>query len=244
MRRYPEHLPYWLENQRLPAFPPTHFALDEPNGLLALGGDVITPEWMLEAYRQGIFPWSADNEQISWWTPSPRAVLMTDQVKYSKSLKKTWRNSDLTISFDQAFMQVVNQCATIQRPGQQGTWIRQDMQTSLIQLHQQGHAHSVEVWLQDELIGGLYGLSLGKMFFGESMFAKVSNASKLALVALCRHLSAWGWPMIDCQMETAHLKSMGATCLPRSEFEQRLQQQVHTACNQAWLFNPALMNAD
>jgi leucyl/phenylalanyl-tRNA--protein transferase len=196
---------------------------------------------MLAAYSQGIFPWSGDDEDITWWTPSPRAVLMTHQVKFSKSLQKVWYNSDYEISFDRAFIEVVKTCAAIKRPGQNGTWIRKDMQASLIELHQQGFAHSVEVWHQGTLVGGLYGLSIGKMFFGESMFAKMSNTSKLALVALCRHLDSWGWPMIDCQMETEHLKSMGAITLERSEFEQILHQQTGQIPHQAWLFEPNLM---
>ncbi|WFE68313.1 leucyl/phenylalanyl-tRNA--protein transferase [Thiomicrospira sp. R3] len=241
MRSYPEHLPYWLDDPNTPCFPPTHFALDEPNGLLAVGVETLTPEWMLHAYQKGIFPWSGDEEQLTWWTPSPRAVLMTDQVNYSKSLQKTWRNTDLSISFDQAFMTVVKQCASIQRPGQNGTWIRKDMQTSLAHLHQLGHAHSVEVWHHQDLVGGLYGLSIGSMFFGESMFAQIANASKLALVALCRHLHQWGWPMIDCQMETDHLKSMGAITLSRDRFEALLHQQVNHTTNAPWLFDPDLM---
>jgi leucyl/phenylalanyl-tRNA--protein transferase len=243
-RAYPDFYPAWLDDRMPPAFPNTYTALDEPNGLIAIGVECLTPEWMLAAYSQGIFPWSGDDEDITWWTPSPRAVLMTDQVRYATSLQKTWRNGGYRISFDQAFSQVVQACAQIARPGQNGTWIRKDMQASLKELHQQGHAHSVEVWHQNELVGGLYGLSIGKMFYGESMFAKQSNCSKLALVALCRHLDHWGWPMIDCQMETAHLKSMGAITLARPAFEKILHQQTQqTQLNhsQAWLFNPELM---
>lgn len=240
-RCYPDFYPVWLDDRLSPQFPPTDQALDDPAGLIAVGVECLTPEWMLASYSQGIFPWSGDDEDITWWTPNPRAVLMTDQVKYSKSLQKVWRNSDFTISFDQAFIEVVKACASIKRPGQNGTWIRKDMQASLIELHQHGFAHSVEVWRGKELVGGLYGLSIGKMFFGESMFAKANNASKLALVALCRHLAAWGWPMIDCQMETDHLKSMGAITLERAEFEAILHQQTIQIHNQIWLFNPELM---
>lgn len=244
MRCYPDHLPIWLNDRLAPHFPPTDLALDEPNGLLAVGVEVITADWMLAAYTKGIFPWSGDDENVTWWTPSPRAVLFTDQVKISKSLRKKIERDHFTISLDQAFDKVINACATTSRPGQDGTWIRQDMQAALKTLHQQGHAHSVEVWHQGELVGGLYGLSIGQMFYGESMFAKMSDASKVALVALCKHLQAWGWPLIDCQMETDHLKSMGATTLNRAEFEQHLQQQTQTPTNkQAWQYEPALINS-
>lgn len=226
MRCYPDYLPIWIDDSLPPHFPPTHLALDEPDGLLAVGVEALTPEWMLKSYALGIFPWSGDDEPITWWTPNPRAVLFTDQVKVSKSLRKTINSEKFTVSFDQAFLDVVKACATTTRPGQDGTWIRQDMQQALLQLHQTGNAHSVEVWHQDKLVGGLYGLSVGQMFFGESMFALMSDASKVALVALCQQLKAWSWPMIDCQMETDHLKSLGATTLPREEYEAIIQRQT------------------
>ena len=245
MRNYPDHLPIWIDDRLAPHFPPTRLALDDPNGLLAIGVEKLTPAWMLEAYAKGIFPWSGDDEQLTWWTPSPRAVLFTDRVKFSKSLQKTWRSGLFKITFDQAFMDVVICCATITRPGQDGTWIRQDMQQSLTELHRQGYAHSVEVWLENKLVGGLYGLSIGQMFFGESMFSHMPDTSKLALVALAKHLQAWGWPMIDCQMETDHLKSMGATTLIRKDFEHILHKQVALSSNvKTWQFNSELMKTN
>ena len=202
MRTYPEHLPFWIEKDDLPQFPPTEFALDEPNGLLAVSAPPITVEWLRCAYPQGCFPWSSEGEQISWWSPAPRCVLFTDQIKVSKSLAKVIRNANFDVTLNQAFERVLWECAHIHRPGQNGTWLRKDLQQALIQLHKEGNAHSVEVWQKGDLVGGLYGLSFGQMFFGESMFAKVSNSSKIALVALCCHLQAYGWSLIDCQMET------------------------------------------
>lgn len=241
MRIYPEHLPFWLEQGD--DFPPTHYALDEPNGLLAVT-DHINADWMLAAYSNGIFPWSDEGDQVTWWTPSPRAVLFTDQVKFRRSLVKVWRSGKFQLSFDQAFAQVVTHCADIPRPGQDGTWIRQDYRDALMQLHQQGHAHSVEVWQDQQLVGGLYGLSIGKMFFGESMFSHKRDASKLALVGLCKHLAHWGWPLIDCQMETDHLTSMGATTLKRDDFETQLRQHTQTPISpKNWQFNPDYLNA-
>jgi leucyl/phenylalanyl-tRNA--protein transferase len=246
LRTLDTHLPSWLDpqclTQGLNPFPPTTHCFDDPPGLLALS-DRITPALLRQAYPQGIFPWSAEDEPVTWWSPEPRAVLYTDQIKIRRSLKQAWRQQPWQITFNHALAQVLNHCASCPRPGQDGTWLRQDLQHSLLELHQQGYVHSVEVWLNDQLVGGLYGLSFGQMFFGESMFSLVPNASKLALVALAVHLQDWGWPMIDCQVASDHLMSMGAVELARPDFEAQLQHQVtlRQRPRQGWIINPNLL---
>ncbi len=217
--------PFWLPES--PArFPPTHLAAREPSGLLAVGGD-LTPEWLLEAYRHGIFPWFNADEPVLWWTPDPRCVLMTDQVKIRRSLRKVMKKSGWRVSFDTQFDRVIRACAETPRPGQEGTWLSERMIHAYTTLHSLGYAHSVEVWWEDELVGGLYGVSLGKVFFGESMFSWRPDASKIALVRLAQQLQAWGFRMIDCQVPTDHLMSMGATLLPRAEFERILNEDLN-----------------
>ncbi len=218
------HQPFWLDTEPV-VFPPTHYALAQPDGLLAIGGD-LTPEWLLTAYSKGIFPWFNEDDPILWWTPNPRSVLFIDSLKVRRSLVKTIRKQQFTVTLDQAFSDVMRQCAETPRPGQDGTWISDEMLQAYSRLHQSGHAHSVEVWHQDQLVGGLYGVAIGKVFFGESMFAKMNDASKVALVALCQQLKAWGFRIIDTQMETDHLKSLGARLISREHFESLLREDT------------------
>lgn len=221
----PIHQPFWLDSKPV-VFPPTHLAMTEPDGLLAVGGD-LTPEWLLNAYHKGIFPWFNEDDPILWWTPNPRSVLFVDSLKVRRSLIKTIRKQQFTVTLDQQFEDVMHQCANIERHDQDGTWISEEMLSAYTQLHKSGHAHSVEVWKDNQLVGGLYGVAIGKVFFGESMFSKVPDASKIALVALCQQLKAWGFRIIDTQMETAHLRSLGATLISREYFESILKQETH-----------------
>ncbi len=201
-------------------FPPVERALAEPrgpNGLLAAGGD-LSPQRLLAAYRRGIFPWYSAGEPILWWSPDPRMVLFPDELKISRSLAKVLRNADYEVRLDTAFADVMAACASMPRPGQAGTWITAEMQAAYRRLHQLGYAHSVETWIDGRLAGGLYGVAIGRAFFGESMFSRRSNASKIALAHLCEHLERLEFGIIDCQMETPHLASLGARPIPRSDF--------------------------
>jgi leucyl/phenylalanyl-tRNA--protein transferase len=194
----------------------------DPSGLLAVGGDLST-ERLLEAYRLGIFPWFSGDEPILWWSPDPRLVLDLDDFKVSRSLGKTLKKKTFQVTFDHAFAEVIRACASVQRDGQRGTWITEDMQEAYVELHHLGYAHSVETWLAGELAGGLYGVSLGKAFFGESMFHRRADASKVALAALVDHLKSWKFHFIDAQMTTPHLLRLGAKELPRRVFLKRLR---------------------
>ncbi|MBS1229161.1 MAG: leucyl/phenylalanyl-tRNA/protein transferase [Proteobacteria bacterium] len=202
-------------------FPPLELALAEPNGLLCAGGD-LSPQRLLDAYRNGIFPWYSPGEPILWWSPDPRMVLVPSEFKVSRSLRRTLRAGLQRITLDSDFAAVIRACALTRRKGQAGTWISGEMQAAYCNLHELGFAHSVEVWLGDKLIGGLYGLAIGKMFYGESMFSHATDASKIALAHLCRHLDAQGFGLIDCQMNTPHLASLGAREIARREFIARL----------------------
>lgn len=202
-------------------FPPVEQALRSPNGLLAVGG-CLSVERLLDAYRQGIFPWFNEGEPILWWSPDPRMVLIPDEFKISHSLRKTLRTRKFEIRTDSAFEEVMLACAA-PRGKQTGTWIHADMIAAYIRLHHLGIAHSVEAWMNGNLVGGLYGISIGRMFYGESMFSRVTDASKIALAYLTAQLHNWGYGMIDCQMNTPHLASLGAREIPRSEFMLRLQ---------------------
>ncbi|MCP4408029.1 MAG: leucyl/phenylalanyl-tRNA--protein transferase [Gammaproteobacteria bacterium] len=202
-------------------FPPVEEALKEPDGLLAAGGD-LSPNRLLRAYRKGIFPWYEEGQPILWWSPNPRAVLHPQHLRISRSLRKTLRNKPWTISFDQAFERTVSACAAPRR-GSSGTWITDRMLEAYCELFIQGHAHSVEVWDSDSiLIGGLYGVGIGKVFFGESMFSHESDSSKVALIYLLRHLQTWGYPLIDCQLSSPHIDSLGAEPMPRNQFIKHL----------------------
>ncbi len=202
-------------------FPDVSLAEREPDGLLAIGGD-LDPRRLLNAYRQGIFPWFNAGDPILWWSPDPRTVLPPSQVHVSRSLAKTLRRGQLRITLDQAFHEVIGACAGL-RQGK-GTWLVPMMIRAYQRLHRAGWAHSVEVWRDGDLVGGLYGVSLGRMFFGESMFSLVSDASKVALVHLCRSLEERGFGLIDCQMATDHLLSLGAFQIPRAEFTATLDR--------------------
>jgi leucyl/phenylalanyl-tRNA--protein transferase len=205
-------------------FPPVERALQEPNGLLAMGGD-LSPARLLDAYRHGIFPWFNPGEPILWWSPDPRMVLFPDEVRVTRSLAKRIRNGGFDLRFDTAFRDVMQACAAPRRDrgeGVPGTWISPAFVVAYTRLYQLGHAHSVEVWHGDDLVGGLYGVALGKMFYGESMFSRAADASKVALVGLCRFAQRHAIGLIDCQMETPHLASMGARLIPRAQFCQTL----------------------
>nr|WP_294790521.1 leucyl/phenylalanyl-tRNA--protein transferase [uncultured Mucilaginibacter sp.] len=193
-------------------FPPVELA--QPDGLLAVGGDLSVPRLQL-AYKSGIFPWYSDGTPILWYAPHERFVLYPDELRVSKSMQKIIRQDLFTVTTDKAFADVINACSHVPRPGQDGTWITDDMKEAYVRLHQEGVAHSVEVWQNDELVGGAYGVVVGNVFCGESMFAKVSNASKLALISLCQSEK---YKLIDCQVYTEHLESMGARMISREEY--------------------------
>lgn len=205
----------WLES--VDAFPPLEQALIEPNGLLCAGGD-LSVQRLLLAYRQGIFPWYSVGEPILWWSPDPRMVLVPSEFKISRSLQRTLRAGTYQIQLDSNFPAVMRFCAQTPRNGQVGTWITAEIQEAYGKLHKLGFAHSVETWMNGKLVGGLYGLAIGKMFYGESMFSHATDASKLALAHLTRFLTEQGFGLIDCQMNTPHLASLGAREIPRSEF--------------------------
>ncbi len=204
------------------AFPPLYKALREPDGLLAVGGCLST-ERLINAYRRGIFPWYNADEPILWWSPDPRLVLFPDKLMVSRSLRKTLRKNVFTVTFDKAFSEVMIACAK-PRKDSAGTWISSDIYQAYVELHQQGFAHSVEVWFNDELVGGLYGVALGQVFFGESMFHTKTDASKVAFVSLVEQLQAWHFQLIDCQIHTNHLASLGAEDIDRRTFVRLLNQ--------------------
>ncbi len=215
---------HWLGDNPREPFPDVERAFTEPDGLLAAGGD-LSPERLINAYQHGIFPWYNPGEPILWWSPNPRCVLFPEQIKISKSLKRTLKKNIFEIRFDSAFAQVVNACAE-PRPNQEGTWISDEMFQAYLKMHKLGYAHSVECWQDGVLIGGLYGMALDKVFFGESMFSRVSDASKVALVHLCQWLLDKGFKLIDSQVHTAHLERMGAEMIPRRDFIQLLQENI------------------
>ena len=205
-------------------FPPLAAALKEPDGLLAIGGD-LSPSRLLDAYRRGIFPWYSEGDPILWWSPDPRMVLFPDELRVTRSLGKALRNTASEIRFDTAFDDVMRGCAA-PRPGQGGTWISAEMRTAYRRLHELGYAHSVETWIDNALAGGLYGVAIGAAFFGESMFTRSRDASKIAFVHLVRRLAAESYGLIDCQMHTTHLASFGAREIPRAEFARRVKDLV------------------
>ncbi len=204
----------WLQSGD--PFPPVEHALLEPNGLLAAGGD-LSPERLLDAYARGIFPWFNDEDPVLWWSPDPRMVLFPRELHLSRSLRRAIRSGQFTVTLDRAFDAVVDGCAA-PRANQDGTWITSDMMTAYARLAQLGYAHSVEAWDESELVGGLYGVALGRVFYGESMFSRRSNASKVALAHLARQLDRWNFVLIDCQMATGHLASLGAREIARDDF--------------------------
>ncbi|NKB37164.1 MAG: leucyl/phenylalanyl-tRNA--protein transferase [Gammaproteobacteria bacterium] len=208
---------YWVaENKIASDFPELGSALRDPDGLLAIGGD-LSIKRLLSAYQKGIFPWYSDGQPILWWSPDPRCVLEPDQVKISRSLNKTLRKNIYQITFNTAFADVIKKCAET-RKDNSGTWITQEMMQAYIQLHEQGFAVSVEAWHEGELVGGLYGVAIDRVFFGESMFSRKTDSSKVALVALARTIDALGFRMIDCQVHSHHLQSLGAKPVARELF--------------------------
>ncbi|WLD56613.1 leucyl/phenylalanyl-tRNA--protein transferase [Salinispirillum sp. LH 10-3-1] len=218
---------FWLNPNGPPAFPPTLHALDDPNGLLATGGDLTTP-WLTLAYQNGIFPWYADQEPILWWSPSPRCVFVPGELYLSRRLKRQLRGMrELSIRIDQDFELVMSHCASIERHGQPGTWITDEMQQAYYAMHKAGLATAVSVWDGMTLMGGIYGVSLGQMFFGESMFSTHTGGSKIALAVVDYLARSGAWSLIDAQVENAHLMSMGASLLPRNAFEGHLHDAVH-----------------
>lgn len=226
-------LPYLDPHQPNQGFPDLDEALTDPDGLLAAGGCLSTTR-LLNAYRNGIFPWYSEDDPILWWSPDPRLVIFPNQLHISKSLQKTIRKQNFTLSFDQAFADVIAACSN-PRPDEAGTWLSPEMQSAYIQLHQQGHAHSIEVRSNNQLVGGLYGVAIGRVFFGESMFHTQTDASKIAFVSLVQQLTEWGYQLIDCQVHSNHLVSLGAEEIPRSHFISLLKQyRVQTPHKQAW----------
>jgi leucyl/phenylalanyl-tRNA--protein transferase len=213
-------------------FPPPDYA--DPSGLIAVGGD-LSSERLLEAYRVGIFPWYSEDQPILWWSPDPRFILEPDEFKVSHSLKKTLQRKCFQVTFDRVFEEVIAACATVPREGQRGTWITPEMHDAYIKLHGLGYAHSVETWFGGKLVGGLYGVSLGKAFFGESMFHHKADASKVALAMLVEKLKSWSFHFIDSQMTTEHMISLGAKEIPRRIFLKRLQSALrHSTKRGKW----------
>ena len=231
----------WLDRNQ--PFPPLSRALLEPNGLLAAGGE-LSAERLIDAYRNGIFPWYSADQPLLWWSPDPRMVLIPAELKISRSLGKRLRNAgkgDFEIRVDTLFETVMRACAA-PRGGQSGTWITSDMIAAYSALHQGGIAHSVETWIDGELMGGLYGVALGRMFYGESMFTRATDASKIALAHLARQLQRWGFGLIDCQMQTSHLASLGAREIPRAEFVHQLKVLVNCEPPHSWQFDDDLFD--
>jgi leucyl/phenylalanyl-tRNA--protein transferase len=219
----------WLKPTDPPdAFPPVTQALQDPDGLLCAGGD-LRPERLLAAYRRGIFPWYGAGQPILWWSPDPRMVLYPHEFRVSRSLGKTLRHRGYRVSWDTRFDDVISQCADSGTRATEGTWISPAMRVAYVDLHRLGHAHSVEVWLEDQLVGGLYGIELGGVFFGESMFSAANDASKVALHWLVQRALERGTALIDCQVASDHLFTLGARLVPRSVFVTALQQNIPVA---------------
>jgi leucyl/phenylalanyl-tRNA--protein transferase len=218
----------WLSPQDEPEwFPPLERALDEPAGLLAAGGDLSVAR-LLAAYRRGIFPWYSEGQPVLWWSPDPRAVLFPEEFRCSRSLAKTIRNGGFTSAIDRDFRGVIEACAA-PRPQSVGTWITPEMLAAYVELHRRGYAHSVETYRGDRLVGGLYGVRLGGVFFGESMFSRERDASKVALARLVETCVAEGIVVIDCQMASAHLESLGSRRIPRMRFQALLREHASLA---------------
>lgn len=221
-------------------FPPVEAARRNPNGLLAAGADLSTPR-LLDAYARGIFPWFSEGDPVLWWSPDPRMVLRTADLAVSRSLRKTLRSGRLRVTLDRCFSGVIRGCAAA-RSGQAGTWITAEMIDAYGRLFTEGHAHSVEAWTKDRLVGGLYGVAIGRMFFGESMFSLEADASKVALVSLVRQLERWAFPVVDCQTPTAHLASLGAGEVSRAAFLRELRPLVRVpGVASPWQFDPDLL---
>ena len=227
---------YWIaDNILAEEFPDVSHALTEPDGLLAIGG-VLNPSLLLDAYRKGIFPWYSEGQPVMWWSPDPRCVLFPDEIKISRSLKKSLRNNDYIVTFDRAFSDVVKSCAE-PRLASPGTWITQSVIKNYQLLHESGHAHSVECWHGETLVGGLYGIAIGKIFFGESMFSHMANTSKICLAHLVHLVKKMEYDLIDCQVTSEHLKSLGAKPIPRNDFSDILAiscSEIYGKSEQSW----------
>ncbi|MFO1352168.1 MAG: leucyl/phenylalanyl-tRNA--protein transferase [Gammaproteobacteria bacterium] len=231
----------WLDPATDQPFPDPEQALDDPPGLLAIGGD-LSPKRLRRAYRHGIFPWNSASQPILWWSPDPRTVLFPERIKISRSLRKTLNKRQLTVTMDQAFSAVIH-CCGLPRKSDHGTWLTPEMRRAYIRFHDLGYAHSVETWRDRELVGGLYGVALGRVFYGESMFSQVTDASKIALVHLCLQLRRWSFAVIDCQMYTAHLLSLGAEPMPRRDFLALLDQHCDATTEPGrWRLDLDLLN--
>lgn len=217
------------------SFPSIDQALDEPNGLLAAGGD-LTQARLLEAYRSGIFPWYSPGEPILWWSPDPRCVVLPEQLHISKSMRKRLNKKDFNVFFDRNFPAVIEACAAA-RADSEGTWITGEMKQAYCDLHRAGVAHSVEVYIDDQLVGGLYGLAIGKLFFGESMFSNARDASKIAFIKMVEQLQKWGYALVDCQVSSEHLFSLGAQEIDRDVFKQYLEQYLDDKPEHLWQFD-------
>jgi len=228
---------YWLnEYDEQAPFPPVELALQDPDGLLCFGGDLSTTR-LLHAYRAGIFPWYSEGQPIMWWSPNPRLVLFPEQLKVSRSLRKTINKKLFRVTINMDFEGVINACAEPRSDGD-GTWITADMLEAYSRLHRAGHAVSVEAWHEDKLVGGLYGIAMGQVFFGESMFARMTDASKVAFVLFAQQLQQWDFKLIDCQVHTPHLCSLGAAEIPREQFIDHLNHWCDMpADNHFWRFD-------
>ncbi len=221
-------------------FPPVEQA--GPEGIVAAGGN-LSPEMLLSAYAQGLFPWFSEGDPILWWSPDPRFVLFPEDLRVPRSLRRAINSGQFEIRFDTAFDAVIEACRTVPRPGQNGTWITSEMLEAYRELHRLGYAHSVEAYIEGRLAGGLYGVSLGAAFFGESMFAHEADASKVAFVTLIRHLAAERFEFVDCQIYTEHLSRFGATDLPRAEFKRRLQTALDKPTRRGSRFSSSAIGA-
>ncbi len=225
--RSPTRRPAFLDDCPEDWFPPPEQALEDPNGLLAIGG-TLSRTRLVAAYRRGIFPWYGDGQPLLWWTPDPRAVLLPERLRVSRSLEKRMRNGGFLVTWNTDFAAVIDACAA-PRDGATDTWITSAMRAAYLDLHHDGRAHSVEVWRDQALVGGLYGVLMGTVFFGESMFSRERDASKIALVRLIRSLQARGLSLVDCQVPSDHLRRLGAEEIPRTAFQRLLQQALGNA---------------
>lgn len=239
----PNQRPYLLSSDPNAPFPPATLAIQHPDGLLAMGGD-LSPARLLNAYAGGIFPWFSSDQPILWWSPDPRTLFRTDSVHLSARFRRSLRRSTWKIRADTVFDQVIDACANSPRQGQSGTWINPEMRAAYIELHRLGHAHSIEVFEREMLVGGIYGVAIGRMFFGESMFSARSGGSKVALAALALQLHRWGWPLLDAQVENAHLLGMGAELWPRAQFLSHIQPLIaETVITEHWTMHFNVTNA-
>ena len=235
--------PYWIDPyDESGGFPDINLAMKEPNGLLAVGGN-LTPKRLIDAYKKGIFPWYTEGQPILWCSPDPRSVLFPDKLNISRSTIKKIRQEKYQITVDRAFKQVISQCAEPRADGN-GTWLTPQMIDAYYNLHELGYAHSAECWQGDELVGGLYGVSIGRVFFGESMYSRNSDASKIAFIHLATQLKEWGYSMIDCQVHSKYLQSLGASVIPRQEYINLINHWTKLpALNKQWILDRKLIHS-